>query len=122
MKNVLTGKVIGAAIEVHKELGPGLLESIYRQCLARELRELGLSFCEEFTLPVIYKGNRLDSSFRVDLLVEDCLVVELKAIERILPVHTAQIISYLKMCNKPVGLFINFNVPVLKQGIKRFAN
>jgi len=122
MKNDLTGKVIGAAIEVHKELGPGLLESIYRQCLVKELRALGLLVSEELALPVIYKGERLDSSFRVDVLVENHLVIELKAIEHILPVHTAQIISYLKMCNKPLGLLINFNVPVLKQGIKRFAN
>lgn len=122
MDDRLTGKVIGAAIEVHKELGPGLLESVYKRCLAHELRVLKLNVIEELALPVVYKGKEFDSSFRVDLMIEDCLIVELKAAEKILPVHGAQIISYLKMSNRALGLLINFNVPVLRQGIKRFAN
>jgi len=122
MNSELTGMVIGAAIDVHKELGPGLLESVYRTCLAYELRKRDLFVVEEFALPVIYKDLKLDDAFRVDLLIENKLVVELKAVERVFPVHSAQLISYLKMSDMPQGLLINFNVPVLKQGIKRFVN
>ena len=122
MEDNLTGKVIGAAIEVHKELGPGLLESVYRKCLAYELRQKNIMVQEEYCLPVLYKGTELDSSYRIDLLVDSTLIVELKAIDRVLPVHNAQVISYLRLGNKPKGLLINVNVPVLKQGIKRFVN
>ncbi len=122
MDDSLTKEVIGAAIEVHKELGPGLLESVYRKCLALELRQRKLDVQEEMELPLQYKGKRIESSFRLDLLINKTLIVELKTVERVLPVHNAQIISYLKMGNKPKGLLINFNVPVLKQGIKRFVN
>ena len=122
MSDELTRKVIGAAIAVHKELGPGLLESIYRQCLAYELRLLNLNVVEEKPLPVVYKDRELESTFRIDLLIEENLIVELKAVDRVLPIHSAQVISYLKLSNKPKGLLINFNVPVLKLGIKRFVN
>ncbi len=122
MEDQLTRKVIGAAIEVHKELGPGLLESVYRKCLVYELKALRMKVDEEVMLPVFYKGNKLGSSFRMDIVVENKLILELKTVEKILPVHKAQILSYLKMSNKPQGLLINFNVPILKQGIKRFVN
>ena len=122
MEDQLTRKVIGAAIEVHKELGPGLLESVYRNCMVHELRTLSLDVKEEVMLPVVYKGNKLENSFRMDIVVEDKLILELKTVEKILPVHQAQILSYLKMSNKPQGLLINFNVSLLKQGIKRFVN
>ncbi len=122
MDDLLSKNVIGAAIEVHKELGPGLLESVYRKCLVYELRQATLDVKEELILPINYKGVVIDGSFRLDLLVENSLVIELKSVERILPIHHAQIISYLKMSNKSTGLLINFNVPVLKQGIKRFVN
>lgn len=122
MDDLLSKNVIGAAIEVHKELGPGLLESVYRKCLVYELRQTTLDVKEELLLPINYKGLVIEGSFRLDLLVENSLVIELKSVERILPIHHAQIISYLKMSNKSTGLLINFNVPVLKQGIKRFVN
>ena len=122
MEDQLTRKVIGAAIEIHKELGPGLLESVYRNCLVYELKALQLRVDVEVILPVYYKGSKLESYFRMDLVVEDKLILELKTVEKILSVHKAQILSYLKMSNKPQGLLINFNVPMLKQGIKRFVN
>jgi len=122
MEDQLTRKVIGAALEVHKELGPGLLESVYRNCLVYELKALQLRVDVEVILPVYYKGSKLESYFRMDLVVEDKLILELKTVEKILSVHKAQILSYLKMSNKPQGLLINFNVPMLKQGIKRFVN
>jgi len=99
-----------------------LLEAVYRKCLAYELRRRNILVQEEYNLPVHYKGMELDAVYRIDLLINSELVVELKAVERVLPVHNAQIISYLKLGNKPKGLLINFNVPVLKQGIKRFVN
>lgn len=111
--------VIGAAIEVHRNLGPGLLESAYEVCLARELAGRGVEFQRQVELPVVYKGERLDAGFRIDLLVADAIVVELKAIEKVLPVHEAQLITYLRLSNKRVGLLINFNVPMLKDGIVR---
>ena len=111
--------VIGAAIEVHRYLGPGLLESAYEVCLARELAGRGVEFQRQVELPVVYKGERLDAGFRIDLLVADAIVVELKAIEKVLPVHEAQLITYLRLSNKRVGLLINFNVPMLKDGIVR---
>lgn len=111
--------VIGAAIEVHRNLGPGLLESAYEVCLARELAGRGVEFQRQVELPVVYKGERLDAGFRIDLLVADVIVVELKAIEKVLPVHEAQLLTYLRLSNKRVGLLINFNVPLLKDGIVR---
>ncbi len=115
----LTGQIIGAAIEVHRELGPGLLESAYQTCLAQELKLRNLKFEKEKPLPVSYKGCQLDCGYRLDFLVEGKVVVELKAVEAIQPVHEAQLLTYLKLTGCRVGLLINFNVPVLKKGIIR---
>ncbi|GAB4429864.1 MAG: GxxExxY protein [Anaerolineae bacterium] len=115
----LTGQIIGAAIEVHRELGPGLLESAYQTCLAQELKLRNLKFEKEKPLPVSYKGCQLDCGYRLDFLVEGKVVVELKAVEAIQPVHEAQLLTYLKLTRCRVGLLINFNVPVLKKGIIR---
>jgi GxxExxY protein len=114
-----TEPVIGAAIEVHKQLGPGLLESTYEECLCHELHLRGIQFQRQLDLPVLYKGLKLDCGYRLDLLVEDTVVVELKALEQILPVHEAQLLTYLRLAQKSVGLLINFNVPLLKDGIRR---
>jgi len=118
-KDPRTSPVIGAAIEVHRHLGPGLLESAYEQCLCHELHLRGLSFKRQVDLPVSYKGLTLDCGFRIDLIVCEDIVVELKVVERILPVHEAQLLTYMKLAAKPVGLLINFNVPLLTQGIIR---
>jgi GxxExxY protein len=114
-----TGPIIAAAIEVHRHLGPGLLESAYEECLCHELHLMGLNFRRQVPLPVIYKGLPLDCRYQIDLIVQDEVVVELKAIERILPIHQAQLLTYLRLADKSVGLLINFNVPVLTQGITR---
>jgi GxxExxY protein len=116
---VLTGEIIGAAIEVHRYLGPGLLESAYTKCLMRELSLRGMRFKHECPLPVAYKGVRLDSGYRVDLLVEDAVVVEVKAVESLAKIHEAQLITYLRLGGWTVGLLINFNVDVLRNGIRR---
>jgi len=115
----LTEQVIGAAMEVHKALGPGLLESIYEECLCHELRLRELKFQRQLSVPVIYKGVSLDCGYRLDLIVEDIVILELKCIERVLAIHEAQLLTYLKLMDKPVGFIINFNVPVLRQGIIR---
>jgi GxxExxY protein len=120
--NVLSKRIIGAAIEVHRSLGPGLLESTYEACLARELTLAGLAFERQLVLPVEYKGVQIDAGYRLDLVVEGLVVVEIKAVEALLPVHDAQLITYLKLTGKPLGLLINFNVPTLVQGIRRRAN
>jgi len=120
--NDLSHKVIGAAIEVHKNIGPGLLESVYRECLSYELNSYGLDVKKEVCLLVEYKGLHLKSSYRMDLLVENQLVVELKAIDKFNPVHLAQVLSYLKMGHYDLGLLINFNVTQLKYGVKRIIN
>lgn len=120
--NEISGKVIGAAIEVHRQLGPGLLESAYSACLFHELGLRGLEVKQEVAIPVFDKGIKVDCGYRLDLLVERQVIVELKAIEKILPIHEAQILTYLKLCQLQLGLIINFNVPILKQGIKRFLN
>jgi GxxExxY protein len=117
--NELTYRTIGAAIEVHRTLGPGLLESTYRECLCRELSLRGISFRRECGLPLEYKGIRLDCGYRIDLLVADLVVVEIKAIEMLAPVHDAQLLTYLRVGGWRVGLLINFNVVVLKDGIHR---
>ena len=117
----LSNKVIGAAIEVHRTLGPGLLESIYEQALAYELHSSGISVQTQVALPVAYKAVKLDCGFRVDLLVENQLVVEIKSIEALALIHDAQLLTYLKLTENKVGLLINFNVPMLKQGIKRLV-
>lgn len=120
--NEITEAVIGCAIRVHRELGPGLLESTYEMCLAHEMTKLGINFRKQVALPVVYDGIRLDAGYRLDLLVEDSVIVELKAVETWHPIHEAQMISYLKLSGKKVGLLINFNVKLLKQGIKRIVN
>lgn len=115
----LTEAIIGAAIEVHRSLGPGLLESSYEQCLSHELKQRGLRVRNQVALPLVYKGLELECGFRLDLIVEDTVVVELKAVEALQPVHEAQLITYLKLSRMTVGLLINFCVPVLKDGIVR---
>ncbi|MBN1958780.1 MAG: GxxExxY protein [Desulfuromonadales bacterium] len=117
----LSGQVIGCAIAVHRELGPGLLESTYEQCLAYELKIQGVNFQVQAPLPVQYKDVRLDCGYRIDLLVDNQLIVELKAIEAIHKIHEAQLLTYMKLANVRLGLLINFNVELLKNGIKRFV-
>lgn len=114
--------MIGACIEVHRALGPGLLESAYEECLCRELTILGVKFRRQQPLPIVYKGVQLDAGYRLDVVVEDALILELKSVETLLPIHEAQIITYLKLSGIPLGLLINFNVPIIKHGIKRFLN
>ena len=114
--------VIGAALKVHNALGPGLLESAYDACLFHELKQAGLHFEHEVHLPVVYEGVQLATAFRVDYIVEKCLILELKCVERVLPVHRAQVLSYLKLTGLPLGLLINFNVPYLRHGIFRVIN
>jgi len=118
----ITRRIIGAAIEVHRRLGPGLLESAYEACLAYELRQLGLKVEEQRPLPVVYRDVKLDCGYRLDLLVEDCVIIEIKAVDRLAPIHDAQLLSYLKLSDKRVGLLINFHVRVLKNGLKRIVN
>ena len=115
----LTQEVIGAAIEVHKQLGPGLLESAYEECLCHEFHLRGISFTRQVPLPVEYKGIKLDCGYRIDVMVEDSVVLELKSIEAMLPIHDAQLLTYLRLAQKRVGLLINFNVSVLAKGIVR---
>ena len=116
----LCRKVIGCAISVHRELGPGLLESTYEQCLAYELNAAGLNFDIQQSLPVEYKGLKLDCGYRIDVLIEDELILELKSVDGLKEIHKAQILTYMKLAKIPQGLLINFNVPVLKSGIKSF--
>jgi GxxExxY protein len=118
----ITGEIIGAAIEVHRELGPGLLESAYEQCLCHELSLRAVPFQRQVDLPVVYKGIQLDCGYRMDLIVGDRVVVELKTVDKLQPVHEAQLLTYLKLYHRQVGLLINFNVPVLKDGVKRLVN
>lgn len=117
--NAITEKIIGASIDVHRTLGPGLLESTYEECLCYELGQRKVEFIRQYNLPIKYKNVKIDCGYRIDLLVEKKVVVELKAVERLLPLHDAQLLSYLKSGSWKVGLLINFNVPVLKQGIRR---
>ena len=117
--NVLTGEIIGAAIEVHRHLGPGLLESAYQQCLARELALREIPYSREWPLPLEYKGLRVKCGYRIDFLVADSIVVEIKSVEAIAPVHQAQLLTYMRIGGWKVGLLINFNVLVLKTGIRR---
>lgn len=113
--------VVDAALTVHRHLGPGLLESIYEVCLCRELSKRGIAFQRQLELPLIYDGTRLDAGLRLDLVIDDCLIVELKAVEQLLPLHQAQLLSYLKLTGLRLGLLINFHVPLIKDGIKRIA-
>ena len=117
----LSNRVIGCAIEVHRHLGPGLLESTYEQCLAHELKLHGIAFRIQDPRPVEYKGIRLDCGYRVDLLVEDELIIELKSVEQLRGIHEAQLLTYMKLAGVKIGLLMNFNVKKLKDGIKRFV-
>ena len=121
-ENRLTERIIGCAIEVHKALGPGLLESAYEECFCYELAQNGFPFSRQVPLPVVYKGIKLDCGYRIDVLVDDLVVIELKTVEKILPIHEAQLLTYLKLYGQSLGLLMNFNVPVLKDGIKRIVN
>lgn len=121
--NEITFQIIGAAIEIHKEMGSGLLESVYHQCMMEELKERGLSFKTEFKIPVIYKTKELNVDFRCDLFVEDTVVVELKAVHEILPVFEAQLMTYMKLLKSPKGILINFNCDnIFRNGQKTFVN
>lgn len=114
--------ILDSSIMVHREMGPGLLESVYQQCLAKEFSLRGLDFQKEVSIPLVYKGFVLNKDYVIDILVENEIVLELKAVDSILPVHEAQLISYLKLADKKLGFLINFNVPLLKNGFKRFVN
>ena len=120
--NDITEKVIGAAIEVHRQLGPGLLESTYEACLVFELSQRKINYIQQKPLPVTYKGVQLDCGYRLDLLVEEDVIIEIKSAESILPIHKAQLLSYLKISGCKLGLLINFNVEQLKKGIQRVVN
>lgn len=117
--NEITRTIIGCAIEVHKQLGPGLLESAYEECLAFELEQKGIHFERQKVLPIQYKSIQLEYGYRIDLLVENCVVVELKSVEALNPIHKVQTLTYMKFSEKKIGLLINFNVLVLKDGLKR---
>jgi len=118
----ISKQVIGSAIEVHRSLGPGMLESVYQRCLGRELNLRGLGYREEVPLPVHYKGLDFEAPLRLDFLVGDKVIVELKSVERVLPVHEAQLLSYLRLARLRLGLLLNFNVPVMKSGVQRIVN
>ena len=120
--NNISRQIINAAIEVHKELGAGLLESVYEYCLLDELKRIGLFAERQVQVPVVYKGNKLDKDFFIDILVEDKVILELKSVDIILPIHEFQLLTYLKLSGKKLGLLINFNVPLLKEGIRRKIN
>jgi len=120
--NGLSSQIIASAIEVHKSLGPGLLESVYEVCLAKELLLRNIKFDRQVVLPVLYKNELLKLDFRIDILVEHEIIIELKAVESLLPVHEAQLITYMKLANKRLGLLINFNQASLREGIKRRVN
>jgi GxxExxY protein len=119
--NRLTELIIGAAIEVHRNTGPGLMESVYEECLCYELSQCGLKFLRQVELPVAYKGIKLNCGFRMDVVVEDSVVLELKTVDQLLPIHSAQLLTYLKLSGKKLGLLINFNEPVLRRGLKRLT-
>jgi GxxExxY protein len=120
--NDITEKIIGCAIKVHSALGPGLLESTYEVCLIYELKRTGLKVESQVAIPIIYDEIKLDAGYRIDLLVENEIIVELKSVEHLLPIHEAQVLSYLKLSGKKLGLLINFNVKMLKNGLRRLAN
>ena len=120
--NNLTDQIIGSAIDVHKELGPGLLESAYQTCLAIELGQREISYEREVELAIEYKGLKVDANYRLDFILEDSIILEIKSVERIIPIHEAQLLTYLRLSGKKLGLLINFNVPLLKDGIKRLIN
>ena len=117
----LSNRVIGCAIEVHRNLGPGLLESTYEQCLAHELKISGIPFKVQHPLPVQYKGFKLDCGYRIDLLIDNAIIVELKSVDKVLPIHQAQLLTYMKLSGISIGLLMNFNVKYMKSGIKRMV-
>jgi len=120
--NEVSGQIVDAAMRVHTALGPGLLESAYEGCLTYELRKRGLKVAPQVGLPVVYEGVNIDVGYRIDLLVDDLVIVELKAVDKLAPIHEAQLLTYLKLSGKRLGLLINFNVLHLKDGIKRMVN
>jgi len=120
--DALSHEVIGTAMAVHSELGAGLLESAYEHCLLYELNKRGLKAEAQIMLPISYDGQTIDAGYRIDLMVEDTIIIELKTVDKLLPIHAAQLLSYLKMADKKLGLLINFNVTSLRHGIKRIAN
>lgn len=117
----LTDRIIGLAIEVHRTLGPGLLESVYEECLAHELTQAHIPFQRQVSRPVVYKNVPLDCGYRMDLVVDEAVVVELKTVEKLLPIHDAQLLTYLRLSGCSVGLLLNFNTPMLKNGLKRLV-
>jgi GxxExxY protein len=121
LEKALTEQIIGAAIEVHKHFGPGLLESAYEECLCRELHLRGIKFKRQRILPLEYKGIKLDCGYRIDIAVEEKVILELKVVDTIAPIHEAQLLTYLRLSGIEIGLIINFNVPVLRDGIRRFV-
>ena len=121
-RDPFTWEVIGAAIEVHREIGPGLLESVYQCCLEQEFKLRNLEFIPQYRMPVIYKGKELDDEFVLDFYFPERLIVEIKSVERMVPVFDAQLLTYLKLSHTKLGLLMNFNVPVMKDGIKRLVN
>lgn len=120
--NDLSGQIVDSALRVHSELGPGLLESAYEGCLAFELRSRGISCEQQLSLPVRYRGNLVDVGYRIDLLVFDLVIVEVKSVDKLAPIHDAQLLTYLRLTNKRLGLLLNFNVQHMKDGIKRLVN
>jgi len=118
--NALTERVIGFAIDVHRQLGPGLLESAYEECLCFELKHSGIAFARQVPLPVVYKEIRLDCGYRMDLVVQQELIIEIKAVEELMPIHEAQVLTYLRLSDCRIGLLMNFNSLVLKDGLRRF--
>jgi GxxExxY protein len=122
MSNELTHQIIGAAIEVHRQLGPGLLESIYEECLIAELKQKGIKLMNQYSFPIIYKGKQLNFVYRCDLLIENTVIVELKTVDKIAEIHKAQLLTYLKLAKLRYGLLLNFNVPIMRQGIVRMLN
>jgi GxxExxY protein len=120
--NQLSSKIIGAAIEVHKGLGPGLLESAYEKCLCHELKLRGLSFASQKPLSLIFKGEKMDCGYQLDIVVENTIILELKSCEKIEPIHKAQLLTYLKLSGLKLGLLLNFNMPVMRDGIVRIVN
>jgi GxxExxY protein len=119
-RDPLTNRVIGLAIGVHRELGPGLLESAYEECLCFELKEAGIAYSRQMPLAIVYKGLQLDCGYRLDIVVQRELIIEIKAVEQLMPIHDAQILTYLRLSGHKVGLLINFNKVLLKDGIRRF--
>ena len=120
--NGIATMIFKASMSVHSEMGPGLLEAVYQHCMVRELKLRGLSVVRNAVVPLSYKGESLNKDYIIDLLVEDQIIIELKAVEGLLPIHEAQLLSYLKLANKQLGFLINFNVPLIKQGVRRFVN